>query len=145
MKRNLNFFSNTSVISEHAEADCFFTFTNLMSEIRDLFVKSLDEAESGIGRLMTKLTEKVRLVDHSIHTHLTKHQLYPQYYSFRSVFRFFQLRDRVIITLFLSFRWLTLLLSQEFPLPDVLRIWDSLFADQHRFSFLIYICCAMIV
>ncbi|XP_065218304.1 TBC1 domain family member 13 [Planococcus citri] len=109
---------------KHAEADCFFTFTNLMSEIRDFFIKSLDEAECGIGMLMTKLTDKVRSIDYSIHMHLTKLQLYPQYYSFR---------------------WLTLLLSQEFPLPDVLRIWDSLFADQDRFSFLIYICSAMIV
>lgn len=43
------------------------------------------------------------------------------------------------------FRWLTLLLSQEFSLPEVLRIWDSLFSDSRRFSFLIDICCAMIV
>ncbi|PSN44544.1 hypothetical protein C0J52_18385 [Blattella germanica] len=42
-------------------------------------------------------------------------------------------------------RWLTLLLSQEFPLPDVLRIWDSLFADGNRFEFLIHICCSMII
>lgn len=37
------------------------------------------------------------------------------------------------------------MLSQEFPLPDLLRIWDSLFADSRRFSFLIYICTAMIM
>lgn len=43
------------------------------------------------------------------------------------------------------YRWLTLLLSQEFSLPDVERIWDSLFADPQRFTFLIYICCAMIL
>jgi len=36
-------------------------------------------------------------------------------------------------------------LSQEFPLPDVLRIWDSLLADQKRFDFLIDLCCAMIM
>jgi hypothetical protein len=45
---------------------------------------------------------------------------------------------------FLAIRWLTLMLSQEFPLPDVLRIWDSLFADENRFDFLIHICCSMI-
>lgn len=44
---------------------------------------------------------------------------------------------------FYSFRWLTLLLSQEFALPDVIRVWDSLFADESRFDFLIYVCCAM--
>jgi len=50
-----------------------------------------------------------------------------------------------IVIYFCATRWLTLLLSQEFPLPDVLRIWDSLFADENRFDFLIYICCSMIM
>ncbi|CAF4370939.1 unnamed protein product, partial [Adineta steineri] len=46
---------------------------------------------------------------------------------------------------FFAFRWLTLLLSQEFHLPDVLRIWDSFFADQDQnFQFLLYFCCAMV-
>lgn len=68
---------------EYAEADCFFAFTNLMSEIRDFFIKSLDEAETGIGCLMFRLSEKLRLIDYSIHSHLSKLQLHPQYYSFR--------------------------------------------------------------
>ena len=42
-------------------------------------------------------------------------------------------------------RWLTLMLSQEFPLPEVLRIWDSLLADQTRSHFLIDVCAAMII
>jgi hypothetical protein len=37
------------VVSEHAEADAFFCFTNLMAEIRDNFIKSLDDSEHGIG------------------------------------------------------------------------------------------------
>ncbi len=45
---------------------------------------------------------------------------------------------------FYSFRWLTLLLSQEFELPDVLRLWDSFFADKDRFQFHSYCCCAML-
>ncbi|EDW27941.1 GL25352 [Drosophila persimilis] len=32
----------------HVEADCFFCFTALMSEIRDFFIKTLDDAEGGI-------------------------------------------------------------------------------------------------
>ncbi|CAL7949202.1 unnamed protein product [Xylocopa violacea] len=111
-------------VQEHAEADTFFCFTNLMSEIRDFFIKSLDEAEFGINSMMSKLTTQVKANDPDIWMRLSQQQLYPQYYSFR---------------------WLTLLLSQEFPLPDVMRIWDSLFADENRFSFLIHICCAMIL
>lgn len=33
---------------DHCEADTFFCFTNLMSEIRDVFIQSLDESESGL-------------------------------------------------------------------------------------------------
>lgn len=29
--------------------------------------------------------------------------------------------------------------------PDVIRIWDSLFADEKRFAFLIHVCCAMLM
>nr|CAD7574575.1 unnamed protein product [Timema californicum] len=108
----------------HAEADCFFCFTNLMGEIRDFFIKSLDEAECGINGMMCKLGEQLKSKDSAVWFRLHDQELYPQYYSFR---------------------WLTLLLSQEFPLPDVLRIWDSLFADEKRFEFLIYICCSMIM
>lgn len=42
-------------------------------------------------------------------------------------------------------RWITLLMSQEFPLPEVLRIWDSLLSDRKRFDFLIDLACAMIM
>ena len=44
-----------------------------------------------------------------------------------------------------SFRWLTLMLSQEFALPEVLRLWDALFSDTQRFDFLLDICVAMLV
>ncbi|XP_011505003.1 PREDICTED: TBC1 domain family member 13 isoform X2 [Ceratosolen solmsi marchali] len=109
---------------EHAEADTFFCFTNLMSEIRDSFIKSLDEAEFGINAMMSKLMQEVKFSCYEVWMRLHQQELCPQYYSFR---------------------WLTLLLSQEFPLPDVMRIWDSLFSDENRFNFLIHICCAMIL
>jgi len=36
------------------------------------------------------------------------------------------------------------MLSQEFPLPDVLRIWDSILSDETRSEFLVNVCCAML-
>lgn len=110
--------------TEHAEADCFFCFTALMSEIRDFFIKTLDESEGGIKKMMCKLSAMLETKDKEVFLRLKDQELYPQYYSFR---------------------WLTLLLSQEFPLPDLVRIWDSIFADDNRFEFLIYVCCAMII
>lgn len=109
---------------EHAEADCFFCFTNLMAEIRDFFIKSLDEAECGIKGMMIKLSQELKKNDFQVWSRLKQQELCPEYYSFR---------------------WITLLLSQEFPLPDVLRIWDSLFSYSNRFDFLIHVCCSMII
>ncbi|XP_055631516.1 TBC1 domain family member 13 [Toxorhynchites rutilus septentrionalis] len=109
---------------QYAEADCFFCFTALMGEIRDFFIKTLDESEGGIKGMMARLSNMLKEKDGEVWTKLKDQELYPQYYSFR---------------------WLTLLLSQEFPLPDVLRIWDSVFADEKRYDFLVKICCAMIV
>ncbi|CAF1288165.1 unnamed protein product [Adineta steineri] len=110
---------------EHAEADAFYCFTNLMIHIRDNFMKIYDHSEFGILVRMQRFLMLLKKTDHDIHYLFEKQKLKPEFYAFR---------------------WLTLLLSQEFRLPDVLRIWDSLFADQERnFEFLLYICCAMIV
>jgi len=76
---------NSGVISftEHAEADTFFCFTNLMGEIRDFFIKTLDEAEFGINSMMSKLTNQVRVNDPEVWLRLHQQELCPQYYSFR--------------------------------------------------------------
>lgn len=71
------------LFSEHAEPDTFFVFTNLMAEIRDFFIKSLDEAECGINQLMNRLCDQLKNNDHKVFTRLKQQELYPQYYSFR--------------------------------------------------------------
>lgn len=116
--------ASTEDHAEFAEADCFWCFTALMSEIRDFFIKSLDESENGIRGMMHKLSTMLEKKDLSVFNRLKDQGIFPQYYSFR---------------------WLTLLLSQEFPLPDVLRLWDSILSDENRFEYLIYVCCAMIL
>lgn len=70
-------------ILEHAEADCFFVFTNLMSEIRDFFIKTLDETDTGIVNMMQKVTDKLKENDPIVQSYLFKNEIYPQYYSFR--------------------------------------------------------------
>lgn len=95
-----------------------------MGEIRDFFIKTLDESEGGIKQKMAQLSAMLKEKDVEVWHRLEQQNLYPQYYSFR---------------------WLTLILSQEFPLPDVVRLWDSIFSDENRFDFLVRICCAMIM
>uniref|UniRef100_A0A8C5RZH6 TBC1 domain family member 13 n=1 Tax=Laticauda laticaudata TaxID=8630 RepID=A0A8C5RZH6_LATLA len=112
-----------SAWKEHAEADTFFCFTNLMSEIRDNFIKSLDDSQCGITYKMEKVYVILKEKDRELYLKLQEQNIKPQFFAFR---------------------WLTLLLSQEFLLPDVIRIWDSLFADDSHFDFLLLVCCAML-
>ncbi|KRX94037.1 TBC1 domain family member 13 [Trichinella pseudospiralis] len=138
-------FASDSQWQEHAEADTFFCFQNLMSEIKDNFIKTLDSSNVGIGWyiscLLSKASKKpilnfedhqmralyslLQRVDPVLHQAMTEvQQLCPQYFAFR---------------------WLSLLLSQEFLLPDVIRLWDTLFSDCRRFEFLLYVCLAILV
>ncbi|KAH3794002.1 hypothetical protein DPMN_147531 [Dreissena polymorpha] len=109
---------------EFAEADSFFCFTTLMSEIRDNFIKTLDDSQCGIGGLMDQLMSQLKEQDPTLWHKLQEQDLKPQFYAFR---------------------WLTLMLSQEFPLPDVIRIWDSLFSQEKCSTFLIKVACAMLL
>ncbi|XP_064616309.1 TBC1 domain family member 13-like [Liolophura sinensis] len=111
-------------VQENAEADAFFCFTNLMSEIRDNFIKTLDDSQCGIGYMMERMLMMLKKHDCRLFQLFETQEMKPQYFAFR---------------------WITLLLSQEFQLPDVLRVWDSLFADEKRFDFLIFVCCAMLI
>uniref|UniRef100_A0A915J1P4 Rab-GAP TBC domain-containing protein n=1 Tax=Romanomermis culicivorax TaxID=13658 RepID=A0A915J1P4_ROMCU len=108
-----------------AEADTFFCFQNLMSEIRDNFIRTMDDSSLGIEFRMKTLFEKLRLKDEKVYNHLTiSQQLLPQYFAFR---------------------WISLMLSQEFLLPDVIRIWDSIFCSDRKLDFLIDVCLQMIL
>lgn len=96
-----------------------------MGGMKDFFIKTLDESDSGIKSMMNRLSKLLEKTDPAVSTRLKEQDLHLQYYGFR---------------------WLTLMLSQEFPLPDVVRIWDAIFSDDsNRFQFLVQFCCAMIV
>lgn len=116
-------FASNDEHAEFAEADCFWCFTALMSEIRDFFIKSLDQTDSGIHGMMSKLSRLLEKKDIEVYNRLKEQKVLPDYYSFR---------------------WISLLLSQELDLPDVLRLWDSILSDENRFEYLIYVCCAML-
>lgn len=106
-----------------AEADSFYCFVGLMAEVRDCFVKTMDQSSSGIHSQFIRLNSLLRRHD-------------PEVWQI--------LEDLGISTQFYAMRWLMLLMTQEFAIPDVLRLWDSLLADSQRFSFLYYTCLAII-
>lgn len=96
-----------------AEADAFFCFTAVMSHMKDRFIKSLDLSPTGVLNVIANLNLLLQRIDYQLWQHLNEIQVDPRFYSFR---------------------WLTLILSQEFELPDVLRLWDSLFAAEPEAS-----------
>ena len=95
-----------------------------MAETRDSFCQSLDSTEAGVRGTIAQLSALLAIADPELHAHLHAEKVSAQFFSFR---------------------WLTLLLSQEFDLPDILRIWDSFFADERRFRFVLLWCLAMLV
>ena len=109
------------------EADAFFCFTNLMAELRDHFCSKLDHTVIGITAKITALERLIERLDQQLSTTLTRLRVSPTFYGFR---------------------WITLLMTQEWELPDVLRFFDSLFADPRRdetnSNFLIYFAATMV-
>jgi hypothetical protein len=64
--------------------------------VRDNFVQILDDTEYGISSNMRRLYNMVKVNDLTVYQVLERQQLKPEFFAFR---------------------WLTLLLSQEFELP----------------------------
>ena len=119
-------FATTGAAAEraHAEADAFACFARLMGEIGDVFNKQLDDAMldafNPVGRYQALLAR----LDPQLHCALAAKGLDPRFYALR---------------------WLSLLFSQEFPLPAVERLWDALFADDERFTLLLFFACTLVI
>ncbi|OEH79941.1 tbc1 domain family member related protein [Cyclospora cayetanensis] len=126
-----------------------------MQQQRDAFCKALDPTDAGVrgrlARLDALIRHHVRLggrrgaqggeggngtgggmgggsvlhEDEEIWMHLNSLGVEPQFYALR---------------------WLLLMLTQEFEMPDVLSLWDSFIADSGRpLPLLYYVCVAMII
>ncbi|XP_061372983.1 uncharacterized protein LOC133315393 isoform X2 [Gastrolobium bilobum] len=108
-----------------AEADAFFCFVELLSGFRDNFVQQLDNSVVGIRSTITRLSQLLREHDEELWRHLeVTSKVNPQFYAFR---------------------WITLLLTQEFNFADSLHIWDTLLGDPEGPQTLLRVCCAMLI
>ncbi|KAF8697124.1 hypothetical protein HU200_036117 [Digitaria exilis] len=109
-----------------AEADAFFCFVELLSGFRDNFCKQLDNSVVGIRSTITRLSQLLKKHDEELWRHLeVVTKVNPQFYAFR---------------------WITLLLTQEFKFRDCLHLWDTLLGDpEGPQATLLRICCAMLI
>ena len=97
-----------ALCAEEAEPDAFYCFSNIMASLRDRFLKSLDKSSHGIMAAVDNMQKLLDRIDHEVADHLQKMYVDPRLFAFR---------------------WMSLLLSQDFDIPEVIRIWDALFSD----------------
>lgn len=118
--------ANGGTDAAHAEADAFFCFVELMSEFRDYFCKQLDNSEVGVKAMLGALAQRLHEADRELSNHLV-------------------LKLRIDAQIY-AFRWITLLLTQEFLFPDLVRLWDTLLSDPGgRTDCLLRLCLAMLM
>ncbi|KAF6156656.1 hypothetical protein GIB67_017792 [Kingdonia uniflora] len=110
----------------NAEADSFSCFVRLLSDSVDHFCQQLDNSSVGIHSTLSRLAGLLKANDEELWWHLEiTNKVNPQFYAFR---------------------WITLLLTQEFNFSSIIRIWDSLLSSSFGVQeMLLRVCCAMLL
>eukprot|EP00928_Gymnodinium_smaydae_P073991 TRINITY_DN57078_c0_g1_i1.p1 TRINITY_DN57078_c0_g1~~TRINITY_DN57078_c0_g1_i1.p1 ORF type:complete len:393 (+),score=73.50 TRINITY_DN57078_c0_g1_i1:76-1179(+) len=103
------------------EASAYWCLTKILSDIQDHYTAG----QPGIQLMVQKLSEIVQRIDEKLFRHLEQQGL-----------DFLQF----------SFRWMNCLLLREFPLPCVIRLWDTYIAEPEGFStFHVYVCAVFLI
>mmetsp|Transcript_20264 Transcript_20264/g.47319 ORF Transcript_20264/g.47319 Transcript_20264/m.47319 type:complete len:357 (-) Transcript_20264:172-1242(-) len=107
---------------EMIEAGAYWCLTKILSDIQDHYTAG----QPGIQQLVKKLKEIVQRIDEKLFTHLEREGL-----------DFMQF----------SFRWMNCLLLREFPLPCVIRLWDTYIAETAEGfrQFHVYVCAVFLI
>lgn len=114
--------SVASSIMESVEAGAYWCLTKVLSDIQDHYTSG----QPGIQQMVLKLKGIIRRIDATLYQHL---------------------EDQGIDFLSFSFRWMNCLLMREFPLPCVIRLWDTYIAEPSEgFStFHVYVCAVFLI
>jgi hypothetical protein len=109
--------------NKNVEADVFYCFENLMLEIKEIFLREKDNTEAGIKFRINKINVLLEFYDPELYDHFKNEKVELDYFMFR---------------------WFTLLFTQEFNMPDTLRLWDSIVVHTDKYQFLTYICIGIV-
>jgi len=104
--------------SQYIEADAYFCFSNLMNKIKDNFLRSKDNTSNGIHSKITNIFRILVSLDKDLSQKFIDQKIEIHYFAFR---------------------WVTLLLTQEFEIPDVLRLWDSVLSYDSLFEIISFL------
>lgn len=103
------------------EAGAYWCLSKVLSDIQDHYTAG----QPGIQQMVMRLKEIVHRIDDKLFKHLEEQGL-----------DFLQF----------SFRWMICLLLREFPLPCVIRLWDTYIAEPEGFStFHVYVCAVFLI
>ena len=108
---------------ENIEADTFWSFSALMEDIKKYFININDKQKGGI-------CDKINLFEimvSKIHKDI-----------------FIKFQNKNIRIFHFAFRWINLFFSQQFILPDLIRIWDTIFCEDDRYDFVYYFGLAIL-
>ncbi|XP_027917999.1 TBC domain-containing protein C1952.17c-like isoform X1 [Vigna unguiculata] len=110
----------------NVEADSFSCFVRILGDSVDHFCEQFDNSSNGILATLSRLSDLLKVNDEQLWHHLEfTTKVKPQFYAFR---------------------WITLLLTQEFKFESILRIWDTLLSNPFGVQdMLLRICCAMLL
>lgn len=126
------------------ECDTFFCFMLLLEPIQSWFVAECEEdgldanaegSGSACGGMYNSGLPGVTIAFSQYETMLEGHD--PELVA--------HLRRLGIKPEYYALRWLTMYFAQDFALPEVLRLWDSLLASPHRVDFVLSISCSMML
>ena len=106
---------NNPYFLDYLEEDSFNSFENLMEKIKINFIKKYDNQEHGISNKLKNLQNLLKLIDYDIYNELEKFNIKMEYFAFK---------------------WVTLFFTQDFDMPGILRLWDSLLSDDDLYDFL---------
>ena len=108
---------------ENIEADTFWSFSALMEDIKKYFININNKEKGGI-------CDKINLFElmiSKIHKDI-----------------FIKFQNNKIRIFHFAFRWINLFFSQQFILPDLIRIWDTIFCEEDRYYFVYYFGLAIL-
>ena len=106
---------NNPFFLEYLEEDSFNSFENFMENIKINFIKKYDNLEDGVSNKLKNFHELLKLIDYDIYNKLETYNIKMEYFAFK---------------------WVTLFFTQDFDMPGILRLWDSLLSDNDLYDFL---------
>lgn len=108
----------------YVEADSYITFEKLMDIIKLIFIRAKDNEQGGVNIRLKDIENLLKTIDYQLYLHLQNNKVKIEFYAFR---------------------WMTLFFTQDFEMPDILRLWDSILCDPEIFEFLYLLVLAPII